>query len=404
MLVALVLARVIAEAGSPAPTLDDGGVLLVKRHDVVIGAGCDGVDAGPQDGGVGDGGPADAGLDADPGDAGVGDGGVGGGDAGPGDAGCEVIPGDAVTLMLQPRFSRVTTTGAKFALLMVTPSRPIIETKSIYVFEELASVTAPKVIVHETRVQDPALGKVCGPDTGGCGIGAAETDPSWTPPGLGDAGLGGSDGGYTVDTVGPYEVVRAQPADPAELQSWLSTLGYLTLPSDVDAVAPYITRGYTVVAIRVAVDGTPAGQLSPIALTWAGSELKLPTALGSSAVATTVYIAGPGRFELPGAYVPFASRTSWGEEGFLTRNELVLDGDGNPDNDPIATRVVGDPEQRELRDEYVEKRVPVNDCGDIGCGCGECNARRPVRGDWLIVGGVVALTLRRRRRSIRTPA
>lgn len=390
MLVALVLARVIAETGSPAPTLDDGGVLLIKRHDVVIGDACD---PGMQDAGV-DASP-DAADDAGPADAGV-------GDAGMPDAGCETIAGDAVTLMMQPRFSRVTTSGARFALLLVTPARPIIETKPSTVFEDLASVTAPEVRIHETKVPDPALGTRCGPSGGGggCGFSAAEPDPSWTPPGLGDAGLGDTDGGFTVDTVGPYQVVRAQPADTAELASWLTSLSYLTLPSDLDAVAPYITRGYTVVAIRVAVDGTPSGQLTPIALTWPGAELKLPVALGSSTVASTVYIAAPGRYELPGASVPFAWRTSFGEEGFLTRNEVVLDGNGNPDDDPIAVRVAGDPIVRPSRDEYVEKHVPVQDCGeaDIGCGCGQCNARRPVRGDWVIVAGVVALTLRPKRR------
>src|SRR3954470_16619518 len=107
MLVALVLARVIAESGGAMPQLADGDVLLIKRHDVVIGDGCTG-DAGPSDAGT-----ADAGPD----------------DAGPGDAGCEAIAGDAVTLMVQPRFSQLTT-GARFAVLMVTPAPPIVETRA----------------------------------------------------------------------------------------------------------------------------------------------------------------------------------------------------------------------------------------------------------------------------------
>ncbi len=386
MLVALVLARVIAEAGSPAPNLDDGDVLLIKRQGVQIGNGCAPGDAGVDaaaDGSV-DAGPADAGV----GDAGVGDGGM---------PGCETIDGDAVTLMVQPRFSQVTT-GARFAVLMVTPSRPILEASYGAVFDELADVTAPQIIEHVTRIPDKSLGTQCA--VGGCSYVPPEQDPSWTPPTVGDGGVGSSDGGYTVDTVGPYQILRAEPTTTTELETWLRDLNYLTLPADVTAVAPYIERGYTVVAVRVPVVTTAERDLPPIALTWAGSELRLPVALGTPAGGTpretTVYIAAAGRYELPGAAVPFAWRTSWGPEGFLTKNVIVFDSEGNPDDDPVAVSVA-DVLVHETTDVYTTKRVPVTDC-EVGCGCGECNAQRPVRGDWLIVMGVVILTLRRRRR------
>lgn len=398
MLVSLVIARVVMESGSPAPQLTDDAVLLVQRRDVTVGNGCGG-DAGP-DGGVPDGG-ADAGpIDGGPIDAGV-DAGMDGGGS---DAGCTSIPGDAITMMVQPRFSRVDG-GARFAILMVTPARPIVETESAYVFSDLAVVTAPRIEVHETRIEDPSYGSRCelgSSGGGGCGFGASEPEPSWDPPPLGDGGLG--DGGLTVDTIGPYQVVRAEPADTAELASWLTTLGYLYLPADLDAVAPYVARGYTVVAVRVALPDLPDGQLSPIALTWPGAELRLPVALGSpsgAALPTTVYIAGPGRYELPGADVPFAWRTSWGDEGFLTRNEVMLDHGGDPDDDPVAVRVPGDPEDRVVEHEYRTVRVPVNDCDeelDLGCGCGRCATGRRVRGDGFVVVGALALALRRRRR------
>src|SRR3954465_9518564 len=107
LLVALVLARVIAESGGAMPHVDGDKVLLVKRNNVQVGD-CSGPDAGPR----GDGGPDDAMPDAaGPVDAGVGDAGV------PPDApDCESIDGDAVTLMVQPRFSQVQD-GTRFALL-----------------------------------------------------------------------------------------------------------------------------------------------------------------------------------------------------------------------------------------------------------------------------------------------
>jgi hypothetical protein len=406
--VTLVLARLIAESGTTAmPRVEDDGVLLVKRHDVVIGDGCEpGVDAGVDDGGVADAPDAPDAPDAGPNDAGVGDGGMPDADADV-DAGCEVIPGDAVTLTVQPRFSELTS-GARFALLMVTPARPIVQVEDRYVFEDLAAVTATKVVVHETEIEDPTMGKQC---SGGCGPAYAPVDdpPSYTPPGLRDAGLGDTDGGYTVDVVGPYEILRAQPSDTAELESWLANLGYMTLPADVAAVAPYIARGYTVVAIRVKVEGLSDGHLMPVSLTWPGTELRLPVALGSPAGGpsreTTVYVVADGRYELPGAAVPFAYPTSFGLEGFLTKNVVVLDGDSaDPDDDPVAA-YAGDGIILDTRDEYVEKHVPVRDCGDmgIGCGCRDCSASRPVPGDWLIGAPAIAFVLmRKRRRRVRT--
>src|SRR5881394_3611074 len=130
--VTLILARVIAENGATMPRVEDDGILLVKRHDVVIGDGCEpGPDAGVGDGGV----DAPDATDAGPSDAGVGDGGMP--DA---DAGCQVFPGDAVTLTVQPRFSELTT-GTRFALLMVTPSPPAVQIESSSVFDDVAAVT-----------------------------------------------------------------------------------------------------------------------------------------------------------------------------------------------------------------------------------------------------------------------
>jgi len=62
----------------------------------------------------------------------------------------------------------------------------------------------------------------------------------------------------------------------------------------------------------------------------------LGTPAGASAHPTTVYIAGAGRLELPGAEVPFAWRTGWGAEGFLTKNVVVLESTGDPDDEPGA--------------------------------------------------------------------
>lgn len=401
MLVSLVIARVIAESGAPMPALHDDSVLMIKRTNVVVGDGCHG-DPGRRDAGVDAGTDApttDAPDDAGPSDAGVPD---AMNDGGTPDAGCTVIPGDAITLVVQPRFM-THPQGMRFALLFVTPSRPIVETKSSYLFEELATVTAPKIEVHTRVVEDPYLGKECG--STGCGApseqesSGCEASPSWNPPSLGDGGLG--DGGLVVETIGPYEVLRAEPADAAELATWLTGLNYRYDQADLDAVAPYIALDYTVIAVRVAVEQPTTTTFAPIALTYPGSELRLPVAFGTAAsnVAMTVYVAGDGRYDLPGAHVPFADRTGWGASGFLTRNELVLDSDGVPADDPVAQRDLHDTYARETIIDEKILHVPVNDCGDeIGC-CGNCSTgRHRVRPDMIAVVLACGFVLRRKRR------
>ncbi|MBA3452725.1 MAG: DUF2330 domain-containing protein, partial [Deltaproteobacteria bacterium] len=262
-------------------------------------------------------------------------------------------------------------------------------------------VTAPKIEVHTVRVEDPAYGKQC---PSGCGTteqessGGCEGSPSWNPPSFGDGGLG--DGGLVVEKIGPYEVLRAEPADATELATWLTGLNYRYDQADLDAVAPYIALDYTVIAVRVAVGQPTTTTFAPIALTYPGSEPRLPVAFGTAPgnAAMIVYVAADGRYDLPGAHVPFANHTGWGTSGFLTRNELVLDSGGVPADDPVAMRVAGDPTEREVVVQEKIVRVPVSDCGDeVGC-CGNCNTGRTrVRPDLIVVVLACGYVLRRKR-------
>src|SRR5512139_948013 len=91
----IVLGRILVEAGSPRPAVADSSLLLIKRHDVTIG--CTPGDAGTI---------ADAATDAPdpPPDAATADAGLP--DGGMPDAGtCEMIAGDAVTMIVQPEVS-----------------------------------------------------------------------------------------------------------------------------------------------------------------------------------------------------------------------------------------------------------------------------------------------------------
>ncbi|HEX5060225.1 MAG TPA: DUF2330 domain-containing protein [Kofleriaceae bacterium] len=409
-LTVIVLGRILAESGSPPPDVDDQTILLIKRKDVMVG--CSPGDAGvdmdaASDAPDGDAAIGDAALD----DAGVSDAGIG--DAGVDDAGvdastCTMISGDAVTLVVQPHVS-TSADGTRFAVLLVTPDRPIVELAGD-VFSSLAQTTAPRIDIHTVEVPDPALGQQCatyesgcgGGESDGCGGDFGDDGSSWTPPKIGDAGLG--DGGLVQEMIGPYQFVRAQPTSAMELAGWLDQFGYAYMQKDLDAVAPYIALGYHVVAIRVSLDHPLTAPMIPISLTWAGSELRVPAALGAGAVGTgtlTVYIAAEGKYQFPNATIRFARQTSAGGAGYLTRNQITLDQNLPPEQDPIAYRVTNsDFQEVTTQTEYVHVPVDV-DCSQQeergGC-CNECNAKPRNRLDLLTIVVAVAFVLRRRRR------
>ncbi|HTL36856.1 MAG TPA: DUF2330 domain-containing protein [Kofleriaceae bacterium] len=410
-LIAAVIARVLAIDDVPPPDVDDDEVLLLKRHDVVVG--CTTGDAGVGgDASVGDAAPADAAPDAGPVDAGV-DGGLS--DAGPTDAGpgCTMIPGDAVTMVVAPRV-HANAMGQRFAMLYVTPSRPVVEVFAD-AFGSLRTITAPNVVVHEVEVVDPALGTECAQDDyGGCGGGGGGGCESgaWDPPGYGGDDNPTYDGGVSLQTIGPYEILRAQPRDRAELVGWLDQLGFTYEPSDVDAVVPYIARDYHVVAVRLAANAIDTKTTS-LALTWAGSALTVPAALNASTHAgspLTLYVAADGTYSFSGGKIIFSGRISMSGMGmgttYVTRSEVTLPSTGDPDKDPVAVRILPDVEYQETIEQTHYTHVPAQvNCYDEdpppemddGC-CSDCNTHRRVRVDMIVLALVVMFVIRRRRR------
>lgn len=402
---AIVLGRVLVEPDVAPPEVEDAQLLLVKRQNVTIGCTGDGgtggdaaIDAPSGDGGIADAGVPDGGVP----DGGVADGGVAD-DGGVPDAGaCEMIPGDAITMIVQPHVS-ISADGTRFAVLLVTPARPLVEIKS-NVFEQLAYVTAPKTQTNRVEVPDQSLGTRCESidlGGGGCGGGGSYSDdPPWDPPGISDAGLG--DGRVIEETIGPYQFVRAQPTSPQELGGWLDQLGYAYMQDDLDAVAPYITLGYHVVAIRVAAD-TMSGTLVPIALTWPGSELRVPAALGRGwpyPGALTVYIAADRKYVLPSSTLRYAGFTNAAGTSYLTRNEITIDQNKPVELDPIAVHNDDQPFQEvKVVTEYVHVPVEVPCDEDEGGGCcSECNAKPRARLDYGVLALAVLVVLLRRRR------
>jgi hypothetical protein len=396
-MVGLVLSRVLVEPGSTPPSVSDEAVLLMKSDAAHCGS------AMLPDAGV----PNDAtSVDAGaPLDAASPDGGAAPDAGTPPDAGTSCPP--TVTLVFQPRFT-VGSSGSRFAILLVTPFEPTINAEREGLFDELATLTAPVIHVQTVEVEDSSLGTRCSsssPSSSGCGGGyysqpRADALP-WQPPAIIDAAP--SDG--PTQMVGPYAVATARPLDATALESWLTQLGYTYTQADMDAVTPYLARNYVVVAVRVAIDGPLDGALVPLALTWAGGELRLPAALGTRPALEplTAYIAASTRYEFPGADLGFAGLTT---SGYLVRDTLSLSPSGSPDTDPVAYSTAG-PDYQTVIDQTQEVRVPVtkncssDDDVDLGC-CPACQTQRTrVRLDWFVVVAAFAWTLRRRSRASR---
>jgi MYXO-CTERM domain-containing protein len=407
------ICRVVEEPGSPPPVIEpEQPVLLLKRADVVIGEDCPPPPIEP-DAGADDAGAPDAGLP---------DGGVT--DAGTADAGaiadagapqCEEIRGDAITMVVQPRFS-FGEGGARFALLMVTPSWPIVSLESEGLFQDLARATAPAVDVEAVYIEDESLGYQCSDPkwnsgSGGCAPGDGYwdyDDDEWVPPSPTDPELPDPDDAAAIDTIGAYEVARLTVADTTQLGTWLDDNGYLYTAADLAAAQPYIDQGWTVVAVRVAYDVALEGGLDPLAFTWPGSELRLPVAISRQPAPAetrlTVYVSAEGRYDFPGASVPYAQPTGMSGTSFLTRNNLWVDLSLDADGDPIAVPATGT--EREYVTVEQEIRIPSSDCPDPPArsssnndewGC-DCTIDQPPSPGGLLLISMCALFLLRRRR------
>ncbi len=392
------ICREVVKRGSPPPLIEpQQPVLLLLRHDVVVGQICeppaDGADAGAAgDAGTDAGPPSDAAVP----DAGIADGGAP--DAGPGTE-CQPRYGDAVTMVVQPRFT-LQEGGSRFALLMVTPRPPVVEAAAPDLFLRLAEATYPEVVTNTVYVEDEALGYQCqdpkwNQSSQGCaggygGGGGSGWDDDWSDPSTAsDASPPGD--GAVIQTVGSYEVAVLAVTDVSGFTAWLDANDYAWDAADLDALAPYLAMGWTVIAIKISGDqAVQHGGLEPLAFTWEGSELRVPVGVSrypeGGQTLLSIFVAADGRYDVPGATVGFAQPTSSGGGSFLTRNEYFADLSAPAAADPVATRVAGDPQHRDSVTVTEEVHIPSSKCpGGVDreslCGC-RTGGRQ--LGNWLL--------------------
>jgi MYXO-CTERM domain-containing protein len=422
------ICREVTEKGSAPPAITpDQELLVIKRTGVPVGCerppdpdggAPDGgmpplADAAPGDGGApaADSGPGDAGSPAD----------AAPGDAAPADAAnggpCQPHIGDTVTWIVQPRFT-IGPDGSRFALLMVTPAAPVVETAPASTFLDLAATTAPREIIQERYIEDRKLGYQCDDPkfggTGGCG-GSFDTPAggTWEPPdpsGQGAADAGTPDGYIRVNTVGSYHVAILSVRDGDELADWLDRAEYNHDDDDIAALRPYLEAGWIVTAVRISSDhAVESGGLEPLSFTFEGDDMRLPLGVarqpeGGRAL-LKVHVAAEGRYEFPGAAVSYAHWVRDERPTFLTASFLDVDLSRGADADPVAARTGFDT----FHEEYTitrEIRIPSSDCprGDDDdddlslCDCRVGGNPGSQVGMLLMAAVCAAVVLRRRRR------
>jgi Uncharacterized protein conserved in bacteria (DUF2330) len=423
---AAAICREVTEKGSSPPAImPDQEILVLKRSGVPVGceSGPDGApDGAPTDAAPGDAAPDDAGTDAaadaspDGGlDAGLDAGLDGGLDAGDG---CEPRLGDTVSWVVQPRFA-LGPDGSRFALLMVTPGVPVVETAPESTFEDLARTTAPLEVVEERYIEDARLGYQCqdpkfGGSQTGCGSFAVTGSDGWTPPdpsGETATDAGTPDGYIRVQTVGSYQVAVLNARDGDELAEWLDRADYEHDDDDIAALRPYLEAGWTVSAVRVTADKSVTdGGLEPLSFTFEGTDMRLPLGIARQPAGgyalLRIYIAAEGRYEVPGADLFYADRVPDQASTFLTASLLEIDLARTADDDPVAERAAADTTFRKEYKIEREIRIPSSECpsdDDGACDCGVGGNPAGQLGTLLLAAACAAVVLRRRRRA-RPPA
>ncbi|WP_395360380.1 DUF2330 domain-containing protein [Streptomyces sp. YH02] len=96
------------------------------------------------------------------------------------------------------------------------------------------------------------------------------------PPGAGGVGVVGR------ERLGPFDVARLTATDPKALGTWLRANGFELPEPLTDALQPYVERKWEYVAVRLAPeekDGVLQGELTPLRITFASTELVYPMRL-----------------------------------------------------------------------------------------------------------------------------
>lgn len=164
------------------------------------------------------------------------------------------------------------------ALVIPTPTPAEVSASGSGLFAELAQLTAPRV----------------------------ETRRHWTfAPGFSSSAPEGAVGAgvpMVVDQVqlGPLEATTLTGGDLRGVQDWLDGHGYRLRPEIAAGLKPYLTEGWSVVALRLTSDRPLDGPLDPVRLTFTSERLVYPMRMSVQATApqrVVIYTLGQHRMQ-----------------------------------------------------------------------------------------------------------
>lgn len=146
-----------------------------------------------------------------------------------------------------------------------------------------------------TTINSPQITCPPPPDCGFDSAGAFE--------GGGGEGGGSAEDPVTVvaqNTVGPYETVQLNSADPGALSAWLTQHNY-NVPSDVQPVInAYVSEGFDFLALKL-VPGKGVSAMRPVRISTPGASAVLPlrmVAAGTGAITPiTLWVLAEGRYD-----------------------------------------------------------------------------------------------------------
>ncbi len=163
----------------------------------------------------------------------------------------------------------VTGSSDKAAWVMPVPSAANVTLGDTEVFEELGTLTAPRVEYHDSWW--PTLPLLVW-------AGAPPPDTAGLP--------GGRVNVLGRQRLGPFDVTRLAADDPAALANWLKDNGFPHPEGLDDNLAPYVADGWEIVAVQLVpaeADGSLTGALQPLRLSFASDTVVYPMRLSRSA-------------------------------------------------------------------------------------------------------------------------
>lgn len=168
--------------------------------------------------------------------------------------------------------------GDHAALIVPTPTPATVSAGTAATFTELRERTAPEIVTDRRWF-------AANPDLDGAS-GAAP----------------GANSPTVLDQVrlGPLEATTLSGGDVSGIQLWLDEHGYVMKPEVIATMEPYLSEGWSFVAMRLTGTQALSGDLDPVRLSFASDRLVYPMRMSSAASAAQtvrLYIFGEHRVQ-----------------------------------------------------------------------------------------------------------